>query len=182
MEGFAAVALGPGRVVFALADQRPLAVLHALGGVSVALAAAAHLQVGHGVEVGVPGQLRVVLVLVPEGVQAVEDHADVGGRHPVLQHRRVVEVVGGGPSVQRAEGDEAAAERPHVGVGVGADRLLLVLLGDDGPVGPVEHLLTLRGVELERRPGAAVVKPSRKPFKHIVFDEHMNQCKWIQSS
>ena len=157
VERLAPVALRPGRVVLALAHQAPVPVLHAPGRVPVALAPPADLQVRHGVEVRVPGQLRVVLVLVAERVQPAEDDLDVRGRDPVLQHRGVVEVVRGRPPVQRAEGDEPAGQGVHVGVGVRAHGLLLVLLGDHGPVGLVVHLPALGRVELEGHPRFTVI-------------------------
>ncbi|TRY91426.1 hypothetical protein DNTS_018795 [Danionella cerebrum] len=157
VEGFAPVALRSPRVVLALAHEVPFAVLYALGRVSVTLAPASDLEIRHRVKVRVPGELRVVLVLVPERVEPVEGDFDICCRDPVLQNRGVVEVVRRGSAVQRAEGDQAAGERLHVGVGVGADGFLLVLLGDGGFARLVVHLLALGRVELERHPGFPVI-------------------------
>lgn len=157
MERFAPVALWSRRVVFALANQIPFPVFDAFRRVSVALAPSPDLQVRHGIKVRVSRQLRVVLVLIPEGVKPAEDHLDVGGRHPVLQHRGVVEVMRRRSAVQGAEGDESTCQRVHVRVGVRADGLLLVLLGYCGLILPVVHLLALSGVILKRHPRLAVV-------------------------
>lgn len=93
-------------------------------------------------------------------VQAVEHDADVGRRHPVLQHRRVVEVGGRRPALERAERDPADGREPvaaRVPMAVRAPRLLLVRLRDGGPVRPPVDAAALGRVELERLPGLAVV-------------------------
>lgn len=105
MERFAPVALRPGGVVLALTHQTPIPVLYAPRRVPVALASTSDLQVRHGVEVRVPGQFRVVLVLVSKCVQPAEDDFNVSSRYPVLQHRGVVKVVRRRSAVQRAESD-----------------------------------------------------------------------------
>ncbi|KAA8594984.1 hypothetical protein FQN60_012119 [Etheostoma spectabile] len=113
--------------------------------------------VRHGVEVRVTGQLRVVLVFVAESVQPAEDDFYVSGCYPVLQHRGVVKVVRRRSAVQRAEGDEPAGQRVHVGVGVRAHGLLLVLLRDNGPVWLIVHLPALGRVKLKGYPSFTVV-------------------------
>jgi len=93
-------------------------------------------------------------------VQTVEHHPDVGGGHPVLEYRRVVEVGSGGPALERAEGnsaDRAKAVAARVTVAVGAPCLLFVRLGDGRAIRPAVHAATLRRVELKRLPGLAVV-------------------------
>lgn len=84
MERFAPVALGPRRVVLALAHELSGAITHAARGVPVTLAPAAYLQVGHCVEVRVILVLCFGLALLT--VQAAERDADVRGRDPVLEH------------------------------------------------------------------------------------------------
>lgn len=91
-------------------------------------------------------------------VQPVEDDLDVGGRDPVLEHGAVVEVDGTGTALQRAERDPRRGRPGAVEpVRVRAQRLLLVGLGDDGPIGPAVNLAALARVELERLPCLAVV-------------------------
>lgn len=157
MERLAPVALRPGGVVLALTHQTAIPVLHAPRSVPVAFASPPDLQVRHGVEVRVPGQLRVVLVLVPKSVQPTEDYFNVRGCHPVLQHRGVVKVVSRGSAVQRAESDEPPGQRVHVGVGVRAHSLLLILLRYNGPVRLVVHLPALGRVKLKGHPSFTVV-------------------------
>jgi len=93
-------------------------------------------------------------------VQTVEHHPDVGGGHPVLEYRRVVEVGSGRPALERAESnsaDRAKAVTARVTVAVGAPCLLFVRLGDGRAIRPAVHAATLRRVELKRLPGLAVV-------------------------
>jgi len=92
-------------------------------------------------------------------VQPVEYDLHVGGRHPVLEHGAVVEVRGAGTALQRAERDPRHGRRPGPvePVRVRAQGLLLVGLGDDGPVGPAVHLAALSRVELERLPRLAII-------------------------
>lgn len=165
MKGFASVALRPLRVMLAVTNQLSVLLPHAPGGVAVAFTPATNLEVAHRVEIrrqssGRHG--RLLALTAGHGqrsgvLRATEDHSDVGDRHPVLQHRTGVEILPGRASVQRAERDEAAGERVGVGVPVRAQRLLLVLLGDGGFVGPVVHAAALRGVKLIRSPRAPVV-------------------------
>ena len=85
-----------------------------------------------------------------------EHNLDVGGRHPVLQHGAVLEVLGAGPVRQRGEGDPGAGG--VLGdVRVQAERLLLVGPVDRHPVVTVPDLATVSGVILERLPGLAVI-------------------------
>lgn len=100
------------------------------------------------------------LVRLLRHVQSVEHYPDVGSGHPVLQHRRVVEVGGGRSTLQSAEGDPADwTETVPAGVtmAVGATGLLLVRLGDGRAIGPAVDPAALRRVELKRLPGLAVV-------------------------
>lgn len=172
VERFAPVALRSRRVVFALAHQIPLSVLDALWSMPIALAPSSYLQVRHCVKVGVAGQLGVVLILVSKSVKPAEDHFDVGGRHPVLEHRGVVEVVRRRSAVQGAEGYEPTCQRVHVCVGVRADRLLLVLLCDSCLVLPVVHLLALSRVKLKWHPRFAIV--------HGLVDRHGLGSGWAE--
>ena len=119
VEGFAFLAVAAGRVVAAVAGQVAVATHHALGGVAVALAAAAHREVGGRVDGGRRRRLgaagRAVVVVADDvtagdaadavRVQSVEDDAHVGGRHPVLQHRTVLEVERRRTALHRAERD-----------------------------------------------------------------------------
>lgn len=164
MERFAPVALRSRRVVLALAHQVILPVLYALRRVPVTLAPTADLQVRHRVKIRVPGELRVVLVFVPERVQPVERHLDVGGRDPVLQDGRVVKVVRRGSAIQGAERNEPTCQRLHVCVRIRADRFLLVLLRYCRLARLVVHFLALGRVELERHP--------RFPIIHRLVDSH----------
>lgn len=218
MKRFATVAVASRGIVLAVAHQRsPGTRRHALGRVSVALAPAAHGQIGNGVVIRAYGrgsygggrgadggllgfvslkllvrvqheQIGAGLVAVQRfavdgdvggggsggsggcggsgrggrrfrgKVQPVEYDLDVGGRDPVLEHGAVVEVDGAGPALQRAECDARRGRPgPVEPVRVGAQRLLFVGLGDDGPVGPAVHLAALARVELERLPRLAVV-------------------------
>lgn len=100
------------------------------------------------------------LVRLLRHVQPVEDYPDVGGGHPVLQHRRVVEVGGGRSALEGAEGDpadRAEAVAAGVAVAVGAPGLLLVRLGDGRAIRPAVDPAALRRVELKGLPGLAVV-------------------------
>lgn len=92
-------------------------------------------------------------------VQPVEYDFDVGGRHPVLEHGAVVKVGGAGPTVQRAECDPRCGERANTvePVGIRAQSLLLVGLGDYGAVRPAVYFAALTRIELERLPCLAVV-------------------------
>lgn len=104
--------------------------------------------------------VRGHLIRLLRHVQSVEHHADVGGGHPVLQHRRVVKVGGGRSALQGAEGDSAdrtEAVPAGVTMTIGASRLLLVGLGDGGAIRSAVDPTTLRRVELERLPGLAVI-------------------------
>ena len=156
VEGLAAFAVDAGRVVFALTRELSVGVDGAARGVPVTLAAAADGEVGERVVVAL---LRVDarLARVVVGVQAVERHPDVGGRHPVLQHGTVVEVVGRRTAFERAEGDARAAVRIDVAVGVRAEGFLLVRLGDLPARWAVVHFAALTGVVLEGDPRLAKV-------------------------
>lgn len=164
VEKFASVTFRAGGVVLTVTNQVAIPVSDTPGRVPVTLTAASDLQVGHGVIIGLPGKFRIVFVLVPEGVEAAESHLDVGSGDPVLEDRAVVKIVRRRAAVQGAESYEASSERVHVGVGVGADSLLLVLLGDGSLVGLVVHFSALGRVELERHPRFAVV--------HRLVDSH----------
>ena len=85
-----------------------------------------------------------------------EHHLDVGGRHPVLQHGAVLEVLGAGPVRQRGEGD------PRAGgvlgdVRVQTERLLLIGSVDRDPVIAIPDIATISGIILEWLPGLAVI-------------------------
>ena len=163
MEGLAHLTIVSICVVLAVAHQAPLPVGDAAGSVTVALTAAPDGKVGQGVVVTLPGTF-LVHRLVSVRVELVKDHHDVGGRHPVLQDGAVVEVVGGGPALQGAEGHPGPGQRVDVAVGLRAQGLLLVGLGDGGPRGLAVHLLAVAGVVLEGHPRLAVV--------HALVDAH----------
>lgn len=166
VEGLALLAVPSRRVVLAVARQLPLPVMHAPRSVAVALAPTPDREVRHGVEER-PGRAQrrrrrrslvgeVVLSLVRQQTgEPVEHDLDVCGGHPVLEHGRVVEVVGGRAALQGAERD--AGHGPRVGAGVRAQGLLLVGLGDGHPGGSPVHPPALTGVELEGVPGLAEV-------------------------
>jgi len=93
-------------------------------------------------------------------VQPIEHYPDIGSGHPILQHRRVVEVGGGRSTLQSAEGDPAdRTETISAGVtmAVGAPSLLLIRLGDGRAIGPAVDPAALRRIELKRLPSLAVV-------------------------
>ncbi len=162
VERFALLTVRPGRVVFAVAHLPSVAPGRAAARVAVALASAADGEVGQRVVVGLARLL--VRLLVSVRVETVEHDLDVGGRHPVLQHGAVVEVIGGGSALERREADARPAQRVDVAVGVGAERLLLVDLRDDGARRFPVHLLALTRVELKRHP--------RFPVVHRLVDGH----------
>ena len=155
VEGLAAFAVDAGRVVATVAGEAAVLVGGAASSVAVTFAASADGEVGQRVVVALPGLL--VALLVPVRVEPIEDHLDISGCHPVLQHRRVVEVVRRRPALERAEGHARAAQRVDVAVGVRAQRFLLVGARDDGARRFGIDLLALARVELEGHPGSAVV-------------------------
>lgn len=161
VERLALLAVSARGIVGAIASELPALVGHAARGVPVALAPPPDGEVGHGVRESL---LRGALVVqrglvVGHGVQSVKDDPDVRGGHPILQDRRGVEVVGGGPAFQGAEGDPGGvgARRALSEVRVGAEGLLLVRLADHQAVRASVDLAALRRVKLERLPGASVV-------------------------
>lgn len=186
MKRFAFFAIASGCVVTTVTAEEPVPSLDAPGGMAVAFAASANGEVGRRVEGVVSdgngcgcgcygGGVRVVAALrcaagasarasaaalaavVTVRVEAVENDADVGGRHPVLQDGTVLKVEGARPALHRAESDARAGQRVQQRVGVGAEGLLLVGLCDDGPVGAAVEFATLRRVILEGLPRLAKV-------------------------
>jgi len=162
VEGLAAVTLGTLCVVLAVAHQLLLLVLHAARRVPIALAAPADLQLPHCIVIGGRAGAPLLLASIPaaqiaEQVRTAEDHTDVGGRHPVLEHRAAVEVLGGGSPIKCAEGNEPTGEGVEVGEPISAEGLLLVLLGDSGFAWFAIDLTALGGVVLVRHPGLAIV-------------------------
>lgn len=162
VEGQALVAVGARRVVLAAAHahRRASQVRHrdALARVPVALAPGADGEIGDGVEVG-SQHLRVAEHLVTERVEAVQRDPQLRGRHPVLQLWRGVELVGGGPALERGEGDVSAGQRRDVRVLGRAQRARLVAAPRVVVVRQAVRVAARRAVELVRHPGAALSSP-----------------------
>lgn len=168
VEGLAALAVAAGGVVAAVAGQllgaraRRLALLHghAARRVAVALAAPADREVRHGVVLGARSALRraVRLVALAHHVQAVEHHAHVRGRHPVLQHGGHVEVGRARTPFQRAEGESSSAGvLATQSVGIGASRFLLVSGSHSRLIRTPVHPPALARVKLKRLPCQAII-------------------------
>ena len=134
----------------------------AAGGMAVAFAASANSQISYSVrETFLSHTLVVCCGFVQFRVQAVQNYHDVSGRHPVLQHRRGVEVTCRRATLQGTEGDPWRTRDGHgiveAEVGVGAKGFLLVSLTNHHATPSAVHLPALGREELEGDPGVAIV-------------------------
>lgn len=91
-------------------------------------------------------------------VQPVEDDAHVSGCHPILKDGTIIEFRSTGTALQRTEGDTwRNSVTAVVAVRVGAQRLLLVGLGDSCAIWAAIDTSALTRVELERLPRFAII-------------------------
>ena len=168
VEGFALLALPAGGVVLAVAGQVPVLVVLAPAGVTVTLAPSSYRQVRHGQVLArhrVSAQVALLGRLVcVDGVGLDlsfvmldgEDHHDVCGRDPVLQHGTVLEVLRAGSVCQGGEGDPGAGP-VLADVSVQTQSFLLVSAIYRNSVVSVPNISAVTRVILERLPGLAVI-------------------------
>lgn len=123
MKRFAFLAITSGCVVATVAAEMSVSSLDAARGVTVAFASSANGEIrrrvegivangdGSGRPVVVVRASAAALVVLSVRVEAMEDDADIGGRHPVLQDGTVLEIESARPALHRAESDARSGQR-----------------------------------------------------------------------